>query len=120
PSVNVVRLEEVDRILGEPDEVVGAVMMRVLGDMTGRTVQIFPAAAAERLATLMLGETGTVFPDDFDEVRRSMLKEVGNIIVGAYLSALSEFMGMVLIMSVPAISVDMAGAVLSTSFVNFD
>jgi chemotaxis protein CheC len=59
------------------------------------------------------------FPDGFGEIEQSALKEVSNIIVGAYINALSEFMGMMLIMSVPALAIDTAAAVLSTSYLHF-
>lgn len=119
PEVSIVKLEEVDRILGEPDEVVAAVMMKVLGDVTGRTVQVFPGPSAVKLTALLLGGAEPQFPEGFDDMHQSTLKEIGNIIVGAYLNALSDFMGMLLIMSVPAIAIDMAGAVMTTSYLNF-
>jgi chemotaxis protein CheC len=119
PEVSIIKLEEVDRILGEPDEVVAAVMMKVLGDVTGRTVQIFPGSSAAKLTGIVLGTPAPAFPDGFDELHRSALTEVANIIVGAHINALSEFMGMLLIMSAPAIAIDMAGAVMATSYINF-
>jgi chemotaxis protein CheC len=119
PEISVIRLEDVDRIIGEPGEVVAAVMMKVLGDVTGRTVQIFPGPSAVKLTSILLGGAEPSFPDGFDSMHQSTLKEVGNIIVGAYLNALSDFMGMLLIMSVPAIAIDMAGAVMTTSYLNF-
>lgn len=119
PEVTITRLEDVDRILGDPEEVVAAVMMKVLGDVTGRTVQVFPGESAVKLTSILLERSEPQFPDGFDDLHRTTLKEVGNIIVGAYLTALSEFMGMLLIMSTPAIAVDMAGAVMTTSYLNF-
>jgi chemotaxis protein CheC len=119
PEVSIVKLEDVDRIIGDPGEVVAAVMMKVLGDVTGRTLQIFPGLSAVKLTSLLLNCAEPDFPGGFDQMHQSMLKEVGNIIVGAYLNALSDFMGMLLIMSVPAIAIDMAGAVLTTSYLNF-
>jgi chemotaxis protein CheC len=41
PDVSIIRLEDVDRVVGEPDTVIAAVMMKVLGDITGRMVQVF-------------------------------------------------------------------------------
>jgi chemotaxis protein CheC len=93
--------------------------MKVLGDVTGRTVQIFPSASAVKLITIMTGEDEPEFPGGFTEDHQATLKEIGNIIVGAYLNALSDFMGMLLIMSVPAIAIDMAGAIMTTSYLNF-
>jgi chemotaxis protein CheC len=119
PEVRIVRLEDVDSLIGEPDEVVAAVMMKVLGDVTGRTVQVFPGDSAVRLTSAMLGCPRPAFPSGFDEMHQSTLKEISNIIVGAYLKASSEFMEMLLIMSVPAMAIDMAGAIMTTTFLNF-
>ena len=49
-----------------------------------------------------------------DEMGHSAIKEAGNILTGAYLSALNEFLGMLLLMSVPTLVFDMAGALLTT------
>jgi chemotaxis protein CheC len=119
PELHVLPLEQVDRLIGEPDETVAAVLMKVLGDMTGRTVQVFPAESAVKLTTMVLGGPEPSFPDGFDAMHQSALKEIGNTIVGAYLNALSDFMGLVLIMSVPSLAIDMAGAVMTTSYINF-
>lgn len=119
PEVSIIRLEDVGSLTGEPDDVVAAVMMKVLGDVTGRTVQIFPGESAVKLIGIVTGEREPVFPDDFTEEHQATLKEIGNIIVGAYLNALSDFMGLLLIMSIPAIAIDMVGAIMTTSFLNF-
>src|SRR5213594_526874 len=39
PQINISRLEEVPGLLGDPQEVVAAVLMHMLGDLTGRTQQ---------------------------------------------------------------------------------
>ena len=116
PDLRVVPLEDVPEMLGAPDEVVSAIMMKLLGDVTGRTVQIFPAATASALVSALMGKQGVAFPDGFGEIEQSALKEVSNILVGAYINALSEFLGMMLIMSVPAFAIDTASAVLTTSY----
>jgi chemotaxis protein CheC len=119
PEIRIVRIEEAAEVMGDPERVVAAILMRVLGDATGRTVQVFPAATASRLAGMLLWRPHLRFPEDFGPLEQSTLKEVGNIIGGAYLNALSEFMGMMLITSSPELTIDMAGAVLQTSCVNF-
>jgi chemotaxis protein CheC len=119
PEVSIVPLEEIDRVLGAPDEVMAAVMMKMLGDLTGRTVQLFPGPTAVRLTSLMMGGADPDFPDGFPDAHQSALKEVGNIIVGAYLNALSEFTGKLLLMSVPGFAIDMAAAIMATTYLNF-
>ncbi len=119
PEIRIVRLEDVPELVGDAESPVAAVLMQTLGDAPGRTVQIFPASSASRIAGILLNREQVDFPKGFGELEQSVLKEVANILVGAYLSALSDFLGMVLIMSVPALAIDQAGAILSSAYLNF-
>jgi chemotaxis protein CheC len=119
PEIRVVKLEDVGELIGRPDEIVSAVMMQLLGDVTGRTIQIFPWRTAVQLTSVLLRRERMARPEDFGELEQSALREVGNILVGAYINALSELMGLMLIMSPPAITIDTAQAVLTTSYLNF-
>lgn len=119
PEVYITPLEDVDRMVGEPDDIVAAVVMKVLGDITGRMIQVFPGDTAVRLSGMLTGGPEPEFPGGFNEMHRSTLKEIANIVVGAHLNALSTFMGMLLIMSAPSVAVDMVGAIMTTSYLNF-
>ena len=55
----------------------------------------------------------------FDEMELSALKEIGNIIAGSYLSALSSMTNLVISPSVPYIAVDMAASILSVPAIEF-
>jgi chemotaxis protein CheC len=99
PEVNIVRLEEVPDILGKPDDVVAAVLMHMMGDLTGRTLVLFPEECAGTVCDILLRRPlGTT---------------------SAYLNALSDFMGMMLVPSVPSLAIDQAGAVLTSIYMNF-
>ncbi len=119
PEVSILPLEQVGGMLGDPGEVVSAVIVTVEGDATGRTLQIFQGATAAKLVSMLLNMREPVFPDGFGVLERSAVKEIGNVIVGAYLNALADFTGMTLSMSVPAFAIDMAAAILMTSYLNF-
>ncbi len=118
PKVNVLRLEEVPDLLGKPDDVIACVLMHMLGDLTGRTLVIFPEPSARMLCDILLrrppGSTTA-----FLEMEQSGIKEAGNILTSAYMTALSDFMGMMLLPSVPSLVVDLSGAVLTTAYLNF-
>src|SRR5256885_10396567 len=118
PQINIARLEEVPDLLGHPQEVVAAVLMHMLGDLTGRTLLLFPESVGRRLCDMLLrrpiGTTAT-----FDALEQSCLKEAGNILAGAYMNALSDFMGMLLLPSVPSLVVDLSAAGLTTTYLNF-
>ena len=118
PEVNVRPLEDVPELLGTADSVIAAVLMHMMGDLTGRSLVIFPEPSARMLCDILLRRPeGTT--EAFGEMEQSGLKEVGNILVSAYLTALSDFMGMMLVPSVPSLVVDQSGAILSTTYLNF-
>ncbi|HUF12784.1 MAG TPA: chemotaxis protein CheC [Longimicrobiales bacterium] len=120
PTVRVLRIDEIADMLGTGETVVAGVAMQMLGDLTGRTVQIFPKETAERVTATLTGRKEVTFPDGFGELEQSALKEVGNILSGAYLNALSEFLGLLLLTSVPGLAMDATAAVLKSSFLEFN
>jgi len=118
PTINVSRLEEVPPQVSAPEEPVAAVLMHMLGDLTGRTLLVFPKPTAVRLAELMLKRAHGSSPD-LGEMEQSAIKEAGNILSSAYMNALSNFMGMMLLPSPPSLAVDMSTAVLTTAYLQF-
>ncbi len=118
PEINVRPLEEVTDLLGPPDAVIAAVLMQMMGDLTGRTLVLFPEESALAVCDMLLGRArGTTTA--FGEMEQSGLKEVGNILVSAYMNALSDFMGMMLVPSVPSLVIDQSAAILTTTYLNF-
>jgi chemotaxis protein CheC len=118
PEVEVKRLEEAAEMLGPADTIVAAVLMHMMGDLTGRTLLVLPETSARGLCNILLRKAEPAGPG-FTEMQRSTVMETGNILCSAYLNALSDFMGMMLVPSVPALVVDLAGAVLTTAYLNF-
>jgi chemotaxis protein CheC len=117
PTINVSRLEEVPPQISGPEEPVAAVLMHMLGDLTGRTLLVFPKPTAVRLASLMLRRESS--SEELGEMEQSAIKEAGNILSSAYMNALSDFMGMMLLPSPPSLAVDMSTAVLTTAYLQF-
>lgn len=118
PEVEIRRLEEVAELVGPPDTVIAAVLMHMMGDLTGRTMVVLPDSSARMLCDILLRRpVGTT--TGYGAMEHSTLKETGNILSSAYLNALSDFMGMMLLPSVPSLVIDLAGAVLTTTYLNF-
>src|SRR6266849_2710541 len=118
PEVTVRALEEVTDLVGRPDEVVAAVLMHMMGDLTGRTLVLFPEPSAKALCDILFRRTpGTTA--GFTPMEQSGLKEAGNILASAYMNAQSDFMGMMLVPSVPSLVIDLSAAILTTAYLNF-
>ena len=54
PEVNVRALEDVAELFGSPDTVIAAVLMHMMGDLTGRTLVLFPERSARNLCDILL------------------------------------------------------------------
>jgi chemotaxis protein CheC len=118
PTINIAPLESVPPSIGGPEEPVAAVMMNMLGDLTGRTLLVFPKPTAIRLGELLLRRPH-LGGGELNELEQSALKEAGNILSGAYMNALSDFMGLMLLPSPPSLAIDMSRAVLTTAYLQF-
>ena len=51
------------------------------------------------------------------EMGNSVICEMGNIISSSYMNAIAKFTGLPIMPSVPAVTYDMLGAILSTTFI---
>ena len=95
--------------VGGAENIVATVFLRIQGDIAGSMFFVINTEVAKILIEDMLG---TIEADDFSEMGFSVLQEIGNILSGSYLTALSDFTGLDLQPSVPSLAIDMAGALL--------
>jgi chemotaxis protein CheC len=118
PRVNVLDVDDVPPVVSDHEEPVAAVLLHMLGDLTGRTMLVFPSCAAVRLAELLMQRepSGGCALSDLDE---SAVMEVGNILSSAYMNALAEFMGMMLLPSPPTLKIDTSSAILEDAHVRY-
>ena len=118
PRVNVLQVDQVAPVVSDAEEPVAAVLLHMLGDLTGRTLLVFPCAAALRLADMLLQREPS---GDFalGELEESAIMEVGNILSSAYMNALAEFLGMMLLPSPPTLRIGTSASVLADAHVRF-
>ena len=118
PKVKVLGFMDVNDILGGAEKLVVGILLRVTGDLTGNIMFILDYEAAQILVNMLMGKSVEEV-GDFDELDMSALKEIGNILSGSYLSALSSLSNLTILPSVPDIAIDMAGAILSVPAIEF-
>lgn len=115
PSVKVVSFDEMMDVIGGSDETVVGLYFKITGDTPGAVYFILTIKEAEALLAKMLPDTKVDLYRD-EEVNKyalSALREVGNIVTGSYLSALSDFMSLNMSYSIPYLSIDMVGAIIT-------
>jgi chemotaxis protein CheC len=118
PKVALLDFSEVGTAIGGEEQIMVGVFLGVEGDVTGSMLFLVERKSAKALINKVMmgmGDPG----EDFTEMEMSAMQEVGNIITGAYLNSLSMLTGLRVFPSPPALTVDMAGAILSVPAIEF-
>ncbi|MEK3886953.1 chemotaxis protein CheC [Bacillus sp. FSL K6-3431] len=114
PTVRIITFDEMLELAGGHDAIVVAVFLRVEGEAAGSMFFLLPLDQASKYVQKMTGESSISFANPpYSELGLSAMQELGNILTGSYLSSLADFTGLDLLPSVPSISIDMAGAIIS-------
>jgi len=112
PQVKILPFEEVEEFLGGSEQIMASIFLRVEGNAPGNMLFMMTIESAKKLLKEMLGTLASE-EEEFSELEVSALNELGNILAGSYLSSLADFTNLYLYPTVPAITVDMVGAILS-------
>lgn len=119
PKVKILEFKDVNETLGGAEVLIVGILLKVSGDLTGNMMFILEYGAAHVLVNMLLGQPVNAEHNEFSELEISALKEIGNILVGSYLSSLSSLTGLRILPSVPDLAIDMAGAILSVPAIEF-
>ncbi|HZJ77028.1 MAG TPA: chemotaxis protein CheC [Oscillospiraceae bacterium] len=117
PLVKILDFNSVSAILGGEEIVVSGVYFEVTGDIEGNIMFLLDMGSAKTLTNILMGRADET--ETLDEMDKSALQEIGNILSGAYISALSSLTGLNIKISVPSLCIDMAGAILSVPAIQF-
>ncbi len=118
PKVNLLPFEAITESLGGSEQVVIAIFLRVVGDAPGNLFFILTMESAKSLLYKLVG-LEVESTETFSDMEISALQEIGNILAGSYLSSLADFTNLSLSPTVPALAIDMAGAVLSYGLIQY-
>jgi len=115
PQVRILEFKDVPSLIGGEENLVVGIYFNLEGDLTGSFMFLLDKESALALLNMMMPMEFT----EFDEMCNSALKEIGNILSGAYISSLAALTNLKISISVPSISYDMAGAILSVPAIQF-
>jgi chemotaxis protein CheC len=114
PQIDILEYDEMLRRVGKEDDLVVAVLLKVLGDAPGSILFVINLDKAQELSKQLLQG----FSEVSEEIYMSVFQEIGNILGNSYLIAITKITGLNLLTTVPAVAVDMLSAVLSTCFID--
>ena len=104
PQVRLMDVADAIESLGSPDKLVVGILIRLKGDADGMIMFLLEEAFAKTIVTGLMGERSFSLYE---------MSEIGNIMGGSYVNAIANLSGMVIDMSVPALTTDMLGAIMT-------
>ena len=120
PNVTWVDFFNVADFIGGPESIIVGIMVSVTGQIQGMMMFLMPVDSARAITKAMLGigrEGEETY--EFDDMERSVVEEVGNIMVSSYLSSMAGLTNINFKPSIPFLTIDMAQAILSVPAIEF-
>ncbi|MCI2047897.1 MAG: chemotaxis protein CheC [Faecalibacterium sp.] len=113
PKIEILDYDDVVKSLGGPEQLLVGILLSLTGDVQGMMMFLLQKDFVKMLVENLIGEP---FDEEkgLDEMSLSAIQEVGNIMAASYVNAIASMTGLDINISVPSLSVDMAGAILST------
>ncbi len=114
PKAQLCGYSEICEILNGPESVVAGLLVGISEDIRGFILLVLGEEDAKTLSHSVIGDLACEMTEsELEEFGTSALKEVANILIGSYITAISEMTGLKIEASVPELVFDMAGAVMN-------
>ena len=112
PEVRIMEYNEAIDWIGGPEAVTAGVLVGMGNQMSGVMLAVQKIEFINLVLNSMLGvQVGDY--SELDEMHRSALIEVGNIMISTFINALSGLSDIAVSLTVPGFAVDMQGAILT-------
>ena len=118
PEVRIMGYNEAIEWIGGPEEITAGVLVKMGGQMNGIMLSCQPIEFVNIVLESVMGESVTDY-SQLEEMEQSCLVEVGNIMISSFINALSGLSGMDITLTVPALTVDMQGAILAVPMAEY-
>jgi chemotaxis protein CheC len=114
PRAQLCEYNEICNILHGPENVVAGLLVGISEDLRGFILLVLDEQDAQTLTQAVVGDiTDGMAEPERTELYTSALKEVANMLIGSYITAISQLTGFKIDASVPELVFDMAGAVMN-------
>ena len=118
PTVRILDYEAAMEAMGGPENMIVGLLLSFDGDINGMIMFLGEKDFAHMMINTLMGEDTETF-DPEDPVSSSALTEVGNIMAASYVNAIAQMTEMRINLSVPDMSIDMLGAILSVPAIHY-
>ncbi|SHJ43880.1 chemotaxis protein CheC [Tepidibacter formicigenes] len=117
PSIEILDTERIVEILGGEELIVVGVYISFFKDINGTMLLILDKESSDNLLKILFGKK----PENefYNDMEISALQEIGNILSSSYINSISAFSNLKINISVPSVSIDMAGSILSVPAIEY-
>lgn len=112
PKVEILEFNEALDSVGDPEDLVAAILVEMSGEIEGIMLFISKKEFADEILHRMVNKKDADFLE-LDEIDSSVLTEIGNIVISSYVTALSSLTNVDVDLSVPQLGVNMLGGIMS-------
>lgn len=112
PEVQIMEFNAAVEKLGGFETISAGVISSLGGEINGLMLALFQLDAVNLLLDKMMGKQIKDY-EEMTELENSAVIEVGNILISSFINALSGLSGVRIALSVPQISIDMQGAIIT-------
>lgn len=116
PLIEIMEYEELYARIMSEDKIVYSVTTQILGNSGGVFLFALPEESANQISQMMLLNS----MEKTQELIESSIKELVNIIVNSFLNAISELLNIRLMSSIPNLTIDMFGSIISSLYMAYD
>ena len=110
--------EVIQALLPEAEELMTGIIVGVRGELNGLFLFLLDETFTREVLDTVLGEEERNLLS-LDEMERSLICELGNIMCGSYICALSGVLDLKMEVTVPSMSIDMGLAILSVPVAHY-
>ncbi|MCI9185899.1 MAG: chemotaxis protein CheC [Oscillospiraceae bacterium] len=118
PEVRIMEYNEAIEWIGGPETVTAGVLVKMGGQLNGIMLSVQQLDFVNMVLDSMLG-THIEDYSQLDEMGRSALIEIGNIMISTFINALSSLANISVDLTVPAFALDMQGAILAVPMAEY-
>ena len=118
PEVRIMGYNEAIEWIGGPEAVTAGVLVKMSGDIGGIMLSVQKLDLINFILQTMLDRNIQDYKE-LEDLQQSALIEIGNIMISAFVTALSGLAGVDINLTVPAFAVDMQGAILAVPMAEY-
>lgn len=112
PDVRLLNIYDAAGALGGLERAVLSILVRLSGDIDAVMMFVMEEEFISSILKILIDD-GELDPLNMSELKRSAISEIGNIMIAAYAKSIAEIAGLTIHISVPAVTYDYVGSILS-------